>query len=509
MPHQNISAFTELLAQNYELILVNLDQFFLIAMATFILFMHAGFAFLETGSVRSKNVTNSIMKNILDLFIGALAYWTLGFAFAYGIPGNAFIGHNFFFSSNVEQTNRTEFMVERYTNEKLGHYNLLTTGEYEPNGYLAPSHYYAFWFFEFVFAISATTIASGAMAERVEFASYMVYCFIMTGFVYPVVAHWCWSSEGWLKSGAGTGLMFKDFAGSGVVHVTGGTAAIVGASMLGPRIGRFLPDGTVEDYPGHSVTITALGGYILFVGFMAFNGGSELSITQPGDGEEVANAVMNTVVGGASAAVTAMLVFKLTDYMRGEQHYWSLLWAINGGLAGMVAMCATCNDLYPWAACVIGSVAGSALIGWHYFTLSLKIDDPLDAIAVHLGGGLCGVLLGPIFAVNGLKVDGEYVGGIIYGGHPMAFKNFAWNFLGAIMIMAWTASITSCLFGVMRCLGVFRCSEETETHGSDLTKHNEPAYPRKSYSEAMPLLWNRERESFQLSERPILEETTK
>uniref|UniRef100_H2YUI0 Ammonium transporter n=1 Tax=Ciona savignyi TaxID=51511 RepID=H2YUI0_CIOSA len=404
--------------------------------------MQTGFAFLEAGSVRSKNTTNIIMKNVLDLFIGAIMYFAIGYSFAYGKPGNAFIGHNYFFATNMD---------ENFT--------------------------YAGWFFQYVFAATASTIVSGAMAERTEFTTYMVYFTFLTGFVYPVVAHWCWSEVGWLKVGMGEnthGLSYIDYAGSGVVHLTGGSAALVGAIALGPRIGRFKPDGTVNDLPGHTVTVAALGGFILFVGFMAFNGGSQLSISNPGDGNVVALSVMNTVLGGASGAIVAMLVYKTTDAIRGEDHYWSLLITINGGLAGMVSMCAGCNDMLPWAAVVIGTIAGLAFMGWHHLMLFCKIDDPLDAVAVHLGGGLAGVLLAPIFVMKGLTSPEtqQHVG----KNPAYLLIIFGWNLLGAVAIIGWTVAISTLLFGSMKLLGVLRVSEADELRGLDEIKHGEPAY---------------------------------
>uniref|UniRef100_H2YUH8 Ammonium transporter n=1 Tax=Ciona savignyi TaxID=51511 RepID=H2YUH8_CIOSA len=419
--------------------------------------MQTGFAFLEAGSVRSKNTTNIIMKNVLDLFIGAIMYFAIGYSFAYGKPGNAFIGHNYFFATNMD---------ENFT--------------------------YAGWFFQYVFAATASTIVSGAMAERTEFTTYMVYFTFLTGFVYPVVAHWCWSESPCVLFKLQKyilvkphGLSYIDYAGSGVVHLTGGSAALVGAIALGPRIGRFKPDGTVNDLPGHTVTVAALGGFILFVGFMAFNGGSQLSISNPGDGNVVALSVMNTVLGGASGAIVAMLVYKTTDAIRGEDHYWSLLITINGGLAGMVSMCAGCNDMLPWAAVVIGTIAGLAFMGWHHLMLFCKIDDPLDAVAVHLGGGLAGVLLAPIFVMKGLTSPEtqQHVGGIIYGGNYLAFQSFGWNLLGAVAIIGWTVAISTLLFGSMKLLGVLRVSEADELRGLDEIKHGEPAYPIKSYSD--------------------------
>jgi len=439
----------------------NNDQLFLIVMGIFVLFMQGGFAFLEAGSVRSKNTTNILMKNILDVFIGAVSYYLFGFAFAYGDPSNAFIGHNTFAAGNVREAN-------------------LTSGD---TAVVAPEAYYALWFYQFVFAATASTIVSGAVAERTEFIAYLVYCVFLTGVIYPIVSHWAWGG-GWLATGAGTGLVFQDFAGSAVVHITGGTAAFVGAIMVGPRIGRFKKDGTVGEINHHSITITALGAFILYIGFMAFNGGSQLAISNPGDGAAVSKSIVNTILGGSVGGMVAMGVFRMNFDVRcgpgGKPAFWSCLMTINGGLAGMVALCAGCDDLYPWAAIIIGAVAGLSLIMWHAIMLKLKIDDPLDAVAVHLGGGLTGILLTPIFATNG-KLG---VGGIIYGGHELAFKSFAWNLCGAVVIMAWVAVTSFLLFGTLKLLKFLRVSELVEIAGLDGFHHGEDAYPLSSYQDS-------------------------
>jgi len=449
----------------------NNDQLFLIVMGIFVLFMQGGFAFLEAGSVRSKNTTNILMKNILDVFIGAVSYYLFGYAFAYGTPSNAFIGHNTFAAGDVrDATNVTDDAV------------------------VLPEAYYATWFYQFVFAATASTIVSGAVAERTEFAAYLVYCLFLTGFIYPIVSHWVWSSTGWLATGAGTGLVFQDFAGSAVVHITGGTAALVGAVMIGPRIGRFKKDGTVGDIQHHSITITALGAFILYIGFMAFNGGSQLTISSPGDGAAIATAIVNTVLGGSVGGMVAMAVdrinfrcAKVVGDVEPATAGWSCLMTINGGLAGMVSLCAGCDDLRPWAAIIIGAVAGISLIGWHRLMLKLKIDDPLDAVAVHLGGGLTGILLAPIFVTNGKLTDpvtGNAIGGIVYGGHNLAFRSFAWNLCGTVAIIAWVAATSTILFGAMKLLKILRVPENVEIAGLDEFHHGEAAYPLSSYEDS-------------------------
>ncbi|XP_068672479.1 putative ammonium transporter 1 [Montipora foliosa] len=416
----------------------NLDQVFLIVMGCLIFFMQAGFAFLEAGSVRSKNTTNILIKNVLDVFIGAIAYWLFGYAFAFGSDSNGFIGQKYFALA--------ELPADKFSN----------------------------WFFHFVFAATSATIVSGAMAERTEFHSYLMYSSFLTGFVYPVVAHWAWDSKGWLYSGitdgSGEVLTYQDFAGSGVVHTLGGTFALVGAAIVGPRLGRFSEDGTPQVLQGHTVPQVALGGFILFFGFLAFNGGSQTAIASPGDADIVALAMVNTVLGGASGALTAMMIKRL-GYAK---KYWSLLFTINGGLTGMVAMCAGCNVVYPYAAFIIGVIAGMAYVAWSTAVLYFKIDDPLDAVAVHLGGGTWGVLSVPIFNKES---------GIMYSGSLLSFRGFGWNLLGVLVIMAWSAALSFLLFIILRLTKQLRVPEEIELKGLDIPKHGEPAYPLDSYGD--------------------------
>lgn len=416
----------------------NADQFFLIVMGCLIFFMQTGFAFLEAGSVRSKNTTNILIKNVLDVFMGAVAYWLFGYAFAFGKDGNGFIGYKYFALADL------------------------------------PADMYSHWFFHFVFAATAATIVSGAMAERTEFKAYLVYSCFLTGFVYPIVTHWAWDSNGWLGSGvtysSGDTVTYQDFAGSGVVHALGGTVALVGAAIVGPRVGRFSDNGKPQVLQGHTVPQAALGGFILFFGFLAFNGGSQAAIASEGDADVVALAIVNTILGGAAGALTAMIIKRL-GY---AEKYWSLLFTINGGLTGMVALCAGCNAVYPFAAFIIGIIAGMAYVAWSTAMLYLKIDDPLDAVAVHLGGGIWGVLSVPIFNKES---------GILYTGSLVAFRGFGWNILGVLVIMAWSASLAFLLFIILRLTNQLRVPEEIELKGLDIPKHGEPAYPLDSYGD--------------------------
>merc|ERR1711936_329124 len=264
-----------------------IDKFFLIVMAIVIFFMQCGFAFLEAGSVRSKNTVNILIKNMLDAFIGGVSYWAIGWGLAYGDGGNPFCGGSQYFN------------------------------------YQLPYDQYPKWFFQFVFAATAATIVSGAIAERCQFFAYFAYSIILTGWVYPPVSHWAWDGSGWL---AQLGF-YKDFAGSGVVHLLGATCAIVGCYFIGPRRGRFSTTGKPIDMPGHSVPLAGLGGFILIFGFLAFNGGSQTQISAAGDGSVVALAIVNTILGAATGGMTVLFVNKFA-----LKQPWSFLMTLNGAL---------------------------------------------------------------------------------------------------------------------------------------------------------------------------------
>ncbi|XP_032222678.1 putative ammonium transporter 1 isoform X2 [Nematostella vectensis] len=422
------------------------DQIFLILMGMLIFFMQCGFAFLEAGAVRSKNTTNILIKNVLDGFLGALAYWLFGYSFAFANESNAFIGHwNFAMS------------------------------------YL-PLNLFSKWFFQFVFAATAATIVSGAMAERTEFMAYLFYSCLLTGFIYPVVTHWGWDGNGWLSKGLNyddggvtVNVPYQDFAGSGIVHVVGGTCALVGAAILGPRIGRFV-NGKPVTIPGHTVPMTALGGFILFMGFLAFNGGSQAQMSQAGDAEAVALSVVNTIIAGAGGAVTALFIKRIVP---GAGKNWSLLTTINGGLTGMVSICAGCNAVYPYCALVIGILGGMTYVLWSAAILKMKIDDPLDSCPVHMGGGVWGVLAVPLF---------NYKTGILYRWNKYSFYAWAWNIVGLLAIMAWSAGCAALMFGFCHLIGKLRVPEDIERKGLDIPKHGEPAYPVVSYGDG----WNME-----------------
>lgn len=411
----------------------NIDQFFLITMGMIVYLMQMGFAFLEAGSVRSKNTTNILMKNIMDSAIGALSYWLLGWAFAYGDKGNAFIGYS-------------EFVLYEKSDTQGGA-----------------------WFFQYVFAATAATIVSGAVAERTKFVAYLVYCVLLTAVVYPIVTHWAWDAKGWLAAECWwDDVSFMDFAGSAIVHCLGGTAALCGAVCVGRRKDLWNEaEGKYKRIAGHSVPLATFGGFILIFGFFAFNGGSVLSLKEAGAGYTFSKAVKNTALGGLTSGLVAVAI----NYVIGGRKF-SLLTIINADLTGMVAMCAGCNVMEEWAAIVVGMVAGPTYICWSALIFKLKIDDPLDAVAVHLGGGLWGIIAAPLFAKDV---------GIFHNWDALGFKFLLWNIIGAVVIIAWTAAWCLTAFIILRVLGLLRVSEEDEETGLDIVCQGEVAYPKAAY----------------------------
>lgn len=395
-----------------------LNDFFLVVMGSSVLLMQLGFALLEAGSVRSKNTVNILIKNFLDAMIGALIYYAVGWGFANGEPSDSgFIGENQFFLIDTP--------IESYTS----------------------------WFFQYVFAATAATIVSGAVAERCQFTAYFMYSALITGFVYPVVACWGWNGEGWAAKWG-----YGDFAGSGIVHCCGGAAALAGAYFLGPREGRFAQDGTVQPLQGHSLVLAAQGGLILFWGFLAFNGGSVLALSMDSTAA-FSLAVVNTVLAGAASTCT-MLLFNLQTL--GVVQLGNI---INGSLAGLVSICAGADRVEPWAAIIIGIISVFFYTFTSHAMLKYKIDDPLDAVAVHLGCGFWGVISVGFFANTTTP-------GLFY---DSSGETLGINLVVVLIIIAWTLAISGTAFYLLSKAGMLRVDPVTEQRGLDM-KHKERAY---------------------------------
>ena len=323
-----------------------------------------------------------------------------------------------------------------------------------------------------MFAATAATIVSGAIAERCQFFAYFMYSIIITGWVYPPVSHWAWDGAGWL---AQTGF-YLDFAGSGVVHLLGASCSIIGCLCMGPRLGRFADDGEVKDVPGHSVPLAGLGGFILIFGFLAFNGGSQGSISNPGDGDVVALAIVNTILGASTGGLAVLFINKFMF-----KKPWSFLQTLNGALTGMVALCAGCNVYEPWAALIVGALGGVAFIIINKAMLRCRLDDPLDAVAVHGGGGVVGLLSVPWFMYAGLEPENR---GIFWAGNTSyPWLVLAYNIAGGVAIASWAMLWSGIIFGSMRLLDVLRVSDSDEYIGADVIKHGESAYPVNAWVE--------------------------
>lgn len=441
----------------------DLDILWLLLGAYLVFFMQCGFALLEAGSVRAKNTKNILLKNVLDACAGALVWWAWGYSFAYGENGalpNEFIGGTNFFMSNRND-------VSPDSDEKDSGFNNANT-------------FFAFWMFQWAFAATAATIVSGAVAERCQFMAYLTYTLFLTGLVYPIVVHWVWSAEGWLSAFRDTDddgdydivfdatLGMIDFAGSGVVHMTGGGAALMGALVLGPRYGRFGADGSVIDLPGSSVALTTLGVLILWFGWYGFNPVSTLVFY--GSMYVASKCAVTTTLAAASGGVTVLIV----DVAFG--HPPDVAPALNGILAGLVSITAGCSVVEPYAAIAIGAVGGLV----YYFTSlglkKLRIDDPLDASPVHFFSGFWGVVSVGFFATpaNVLNVYGRKTDvGLLYGGDGQQLGIQA---LGAVVIALWTCSTSIVLFLMLKIMGILRVPQEEEITGLDISHHGGAAY---------------------------------
>lgn len=392
--------------------------------AALVFFMQAGFAMVETGFTRAKNAGNIIMKNLMDFCIGTPTFWIIGFGIMFG-TGNGFFGS---ISGLASEANYGSGML--------------------PDG--VP--FWAFLIFQTVFCATSATIVSGAMAERTKFSSYCIYSFLISLVVYPVSGHWIWGG-GWLSS-----LGFHDFAGSCAVHMVGGVAALVGAKILGPRIGKYSKSGKSRAIPGHNLTIGALGVFILWFCWFGFNGASTVSM----EGDAIVSAGKIFVTTNLAAAVATVTVMFIT-WVRYKKPDVSM--SLNGSLAGLVAITAGCDTVSPVFAAVIGILAGFVVVfGIEFVDKICKIDDPVGAVGVH---GLCGAL-GTICV--GLFSDGAGTDGLglFLGG---GFHLLGVQLLGTVSTIAWVAITMTIIFQIIKHTAGLRVSAEEEIAGLDTKEH--------------------------------------
>lgn len=394
--------------------------------AALVFFMQAGFAMVETGFTRAKNAGNIIMKNLMDFAIGTPIFWILGFGIMFGGAGAL-----------------------------IGGFDPLVLGDYSsilPEGVPLP----AFLIFQTVFCATAATIVSGAMAERTKFSAYCIYSAVISAVIYPISGHWIWGG-GWLAQ-----LGFHDFAGSTAVHLVGGVAALVGAKILGPRIGKYGKDGKPRAIPGHSLTLGALGVFILWFCWFGFNGCSTVSMT----GDDSIFAAGSIFVTTNLAAATATVATMIITWIRYKKPDVSM--TLNGSLAGLVAITAGCDVVTPVGAFFIGLVAAFVVVfGIEFVDKVLKIDDPVGAIGVHGLCGATGTILTGLFAYY-LTDDNGTPLGLFYGG---GFQFLGTQILGVLSVIAWVAVTMTVVFFVIKKTIGLRASKQEELQGLDVTEH--------------------------------------
>jgi Amt family ammonium transporter len=393
-----------------------MDLMWVLIAGCLVFFMQAGFTLVETGFTRSKNTGNIIMKNLMDFCIGSLAFWAIGYSLMYGESIGGFVG-------DINQYSFFDSLPDMHS-----------------------------LFFQTVFAATAATIVSGAIAERTKFTTYLIFSLLITLLIYPISGSWVWNAGGWLAK-----MGFTDFAGSTVVHAVGGSASLVAAAMVGPRIGKYT-DGKSNAIPGHNLMIGALGVFILWLGWFGFNPGSQLAIS--GDNAfKVAKIFITTNLAGAAGALAAMFLtwifYKKPD----------ISMTLNGVLAGLVGVTAGCAAVSPIGALMIGLICGIIVVlSIEFIDKKLKIDDPVGAISVHGVCGALGTILVGVFATDG---------GLLYGG---GFDKLIVQITGVAAIVAWALGTSFIVFFILKKTIGLRVTKEEEIDGLDIHEHGTNVY---------------------------------
>lgn len=400
--------------QNVQEIRISLDSVWVVLGGILVFFMQAGFALIESGSVRSKNTVNVFMKNYMDMCIGGLVFWLFGFGLMFGLNQTGWIGLSHFMPEALDDW----------------HWNLL--------------------FFQMMFAATATTIASGAMAERIHFTAYIVSAIIVSGVIYPIFGSWAWGGlfggDGWLKA-----LGFIDFAGSTVVHSIGGWVALAGIIILGPRLGRFGRKGQSHFLAGHNLPLVALGGFILWFAWFGFNAGSTVAANV-----SIGRIALNTHLAACAAAATYMILALI------QSKAVLMRYTINASLAGLVAITAGCATMSPLYAVITGAFAGVLITFVPLLLEKMQLDDVVDAVAVH---GVCGAW-------------GTIAAGIFLESNPFDLHVIGVQATGVGAAFIWGFGIALVMFKVLdKVLGGLRVSQQHEQRGLDYTEHAELSYP--------------------------------
>ena len=412
-----------------------LNAIWILVASILVIFMNAGFGMLEAGFCRQKNAVNILSKNLLVFALATLAFWAIGFSIMFSGTENGFIGGQGFFLSSKDP------------------------GTYGLDPFPAGLPTSVFFLFQAAFAGTAATIVSGAVAERIKFVGFIIFSLLLTSVSYPITGHWVWSNSGWLG-----GLGFHDFAGSTVVHSVGGWAALVGASILGAREGKYTGD-RIRAIPGHNMSIATLGCLILWIGWFGFNPGSQLAAD-----EAVPFIAVTTNLAAAAGGTTATF----TSWLRDGKPDLSMI--INGILAGLVGITAGCYAVDYLGAVVIGAIAGVLVVFAVTFFETLKIDDPVGATSVHLVCGIWGTLAVGIFAnPNNIAQGGAdgAIAGLLYGG---GIAQLIDQIIGIFSIGAFTIVFSVVAWYAIKAIFGIRVAPEEEIGGLDIAEHGMEAY---------------------------------
>ncbi|MFC4269706.1 ammonium transporter [Polaribacter marinivivus] len=393
-----------------------------------VFFMQAGFTLVESGMTRSKNAVNIAMKNLLDICVGSISFWLIGYSLMYGDTSNGW-----FFWSGLFQGEGADL------------------------------------FFQTMFAATAATIVSGAIAGRTKYTTYIIFSVVITAFIYPISGGWQWQGEGWL-----TKLGFIDFAGSSIVHSVGGWAALVGAIMVGPRIGKFV-NGKVLPIPGHNQILATLGVFILWLGWFGFNGGSQLA-WGGADAVGASNVVLITNLAAAAGGLGALIT---TWIWYGKPN---LSQTLNGALAGLVSITAGCGNMSDIGAVMAGLIGGIIVVfSIEIIEKKLKIDDAIGAASVHGVAGVWGTIVIGLWGINlGEHADGTAIESLFAGG---GFHQLGVQALGALAYAVWAVVLSFIVFGILKATMGLRVSKEVEIEGLDISEHGSIAYPGKRVRE--------------------------
>ncbi|MBN2545779.1 MAG: ammonium transporter [Spirochaetes bacterium] len=424
-----------------ETVKVGMDTLWVMIAAFLVFFMNLGFAMVESGLCRAKNTVNILAKNFIVFAIASISFWIIGFGLMFG-DGNLFAGLKGLFF--VKGADNSPAVADAYS----GVYSALNwTG--------VPL--FAKFFFQLVFAGTAATIVSGAVAERIKFHAFIIFAAVLVGIMYPITGHWIWGG-GWLAR-----LGFFDFAGSTVVHSVGGWAALAGVILLGARSGKYSTDGTPKPIMGHNMSMVTLGGLVLWFGWFGFNPGSTMSV---GDGSVIAHVAVTTNTAAAASIISATV----SSWIFQKKPDLSMI--INGALAGLVAITAPCAFVSVGSAAIIGLIAGFFAVIAVFTWDKLKIDDPVGALSVHLVNGIFGTLAIGLFAEDG--ITGTATGnGLFFGG---GLKLLGIQALGTGAVAVFTFAGAFILWLILKIIIGIRVSKDEELKGLDLGEHGGEAY---------------------------------